>query len=312
MDSQVATTSYDSMVADRVSSHPSPAICWGAILGGAVAAAALSLILLALGSGLGLSAVSPWSYRGASAGALGTATIIWLFAMSAAASGLGGYLSGRLRTRWVDADDDESFFRDTAHGLLAWAVATIVGAGLLASAASSMVGAVAAGATTVGTVAGGAAVATIAPERATGPNRPYFVDMLFRGAPVAPGGSENVPSNAEATAIMGMGLAHDKMLEADRDYLAQLVMRRTGLNQADAQSRVEQVTLAAKSAATAAEAKAKELADDARRAGAYLALWVFASLLVGAFTAAVAATWGGRQRDAGDYLNPVAGQPSPH
>ena len=46
------------------------------------------------------------------------------------------------------------------------------------------------------------------------------------------------------------------------------------------------------------EATAKETADEARKASAYAALWIFVSLLIGAFVASLAATLGGRQRDA--------------
>jgi len=115
-------------------------VSWGAIMAGAVTSAALSLILLALGTGLGLSSVSPWSYQGASANALAPATIGWLVFMSTAASGVGGYVAGRLRTRWQLLHDHEVYFRDTAHGLVSWAVATVITAAALTSAAGSMVG----------------------------------------------------------------------------------------------------------------------------------------------------------------------------
>ena len=156
---------------------------WGAILAGAVAAAALSLILLALGSGLGLSSISPWSYQGATATAMGIGAIVWLLVMAAASSGLGGYLAGRLRPKWEHVTSDESFFRDSAHGFLAWAVATLVSAALLTSAASSMVGtAVKAGAAVVGTAASTVAAAGVA-EGSTLADKAdptgYFVDCCF-------------------------------------------------------------------------------------------------------------------------------------
>ena len=62
------------------------------------------------------------------------------------ASALGGYISGRLRTRWLATPGDEVFFRDTAHGLLSWALATVMGAAFLATAATAVSGGVAAGA----------------------------------------------------------------------------------------------------------------------------------------------------------------------
>src|SRR4051812_9691746 len=105
------------------------AVSWGAIFAGAAAAAALSLILLVLGVGLGLSVVSPWSHTDAST--IGTSTIVWIAFVQLAASGLGGYLAGRLRVRWASVHSDEVFFRDTAHGLLSWAVATLFTAAIL-------------------------------------------------------------------------------------------------------------------------------------------------------------------------------------
>src|SRR5689334_18908594 len=98
-------------------------VAWGAVAAGAVAAAALSLILLMLGVGLGLSSVSPWSSAGMSAASFGVSTILWLSFTQLLSSALGGYLAGRLRGRWNDAPPDEVYFRDTAHGFLAWAIA---------------------------------------------------------------------------------------------------------------------------------------------------------------------------------------------
>ncbi len=94
------------------------AVSWAAIFAGSVGAAALSLLLLILGTGLGFSAVSPWSTEGISATTLGFSAIAWLSFTQIAASGMGGYLAGRLRTRWFGAHNDEVFFRDTAHGFL--------------------------------------------------------------------------------------------------------------------------------------------------------------------------------------------------
>src|ERR1700693_3736113 len=116
-------------------------ISWAAVIGGAFAAAALALILLILGVGLGLSSISPWSPAGAWSTAIGAATIVWLILTQAIASAMGGYLAGRLRTKWVSIHSDEVYFRDTAHGFLAWAVGIVITAAFLTSAATSIVGA---------------------------------------------------------------------------------------------------------------------------------------------------------------------------
>src|SRR6202166_3448739 len=149
----------------------SSGISWAAVIGGAVVGAATSLILLALGTGIGLSSISPWSNTGASASTIGTATIGWLIVSQIIASTMGGYLAGRLRTKWVNIHTDETYFRDKAHGFLVWAVGLVITAALLASAATSIVGA-------TGQM-GASALSN------TDPNM-YFVDTLFRSDRPAP------------------------------------------------------------------------------------------------------------------------------
>ena len=95
------------------------AVSWAAILAGATAAAALSLILLLLGAGLGLSSVSPWAHRGVNASTFGVSTIVWVSVTQILAAGMGGFLAGRLRTKWAGVHMDEVHFRDTAHSGLA-------------------------------------------------------------------------------------------------------------------------------------------------------------------------------------------------
>src|SRR5690349_12593494 len=119
----------------------SGAVSWGAVIAGAVGAAALSLVLFVLGSGLGLAVVSPWSHEDRSGATVTVATIVWLTFMQLAASVLGGYLAGRLRSRWLTVHSNEVFFRDTAHGFLAWAVSTLLMATLLSSAIGATVSA---------------------------------------------------------------------------------------------------------------------------------------------------------------------------
>ncbi|HEY4374022.1 MAG TPA: hypothetical protein VGN52_19000 [Burkholderiales bacterium] len=155
-------------------------VSWGAVAGGAFVAAAMALILLAFGAGLGLTSVSPWSNAGASVATVGVATVIWLVVMQLVSSAMGGYVAGRLRTKWVDIHSDEVYFRDTAHGLLVWAVGLVIAAAFLGSAASSLVGTAAD--LTAG-VAGAAGAAAASNENNAGnPADPtaYFVDNLFR------------------------------------------------------------------------------------------------------------------------------------
>lgn len=277
-------------------------VSWRAVIAGALAAAALSLILLVLGTGLGLSSASPWVDRGASAQALGMGAIAWITFMQIAAAALGGYLAGRLRPHW-DVPGDEVYFRDTAHGFLAWCLATLLTAALLTSTIASIVGTGAqVGATAVaGGVAGvGATAATAAGKQAEGSDPTgYFVDTLFRRQDAAaPAPAEgDARSTAEVGRIFANALRTGSLPMADAQYAGALVAQRTGLSPADAQKRVTEVYAQMQTKMKQAETAAREAADKARKASAYASLWLFVSLLAGAFVASLAATWGGRHRD---------------
>jgi hypothetical protein len=284
------------------------AVSWSAILVGAVAAAALSLILLMLGMGLGLSSASPWAFAGASAATLGVASIIWVIITQLLASAMGGYLAGRLRTKWVALHTDEVYFRDTAHGFLAWAVATIATAALLTSVIGSIVnGGVQAGASVVGGVAAvGAEVAK--PDGDSGALG-YFMDTLFRkdmtastqsASPTTDSIQQNSAAitRSEVTRIFINTIRASNLSADDLRYVGQLVSQRTGLSAPDAEKRVSETYALAQTKLRAAETAAKEAADKFRKASAHTALWLFISLLIGAFVASLAATYGGRQRDA--------------
>lgn len=291
------------------------AVAWSAVLAGAAGAAALSLILILLGTGLGLSVISPWSSDGVSAEALGWSTIIWITIVQGLASVLGGYLAGRLRTRWVSVHSDEVFFRDTAHGFLAWAVATLLMASLLSATITATLstgvkaaGAVAGTAVTAGASAAAASSKDGGAQDALG----YYVDMALRGssgdaatpaaaAPAQPS-PQPVPgaeaANADEIArAFSHGLTTGELPAADAQHLGRLVAARTGLSQADAERRVTETFNQLKTSLDQASAKAKQAADEARKASALAALWLVVSLLLGAFLASFAATFGGRLRD---------------
>src|SRR3954453_19194057 len=113
-------------------------VSWGAIAAGAIAACALTMLLLAFGTGLGLSVVSPWSGSGVSATTFKIGTGLYLIVIAMLASSIGGYLAGRLRSRWIGVHSDEVYFRDTAHGFVAWAFASVLGAAVLATPATAL------------------------------------------------------------------------------------------------------------------------------------------------------------------------------
>lgn len=264
----LGTYSADGEVLSNREAHSS-AVSWGAVVAGAFVAAALSLTMLALGAGFELLSVSPWSNTGGPMSAVGTATIVWLIVIQIVASGLGGYLAGRLRTKWTAIHSDEVFFRDTAHGFLVWAVAVVITGAFLGSAATAMVG---------GAVANGEMSAA---------GHGYFVDALFRSGPSQ---TASTPADGalrgESAKILTNMLRDGETAAADRAYLAQLVSSRTGLSQNDAEQRVSKLVV-----------QARQAADAVRKATARLLLWTFLALLIGALTASWTATIGGRQRD---------------
>ena len=248
----------------------SPTVSWAAIAAGSIAAAALTLVLLAFGAGMGFSAVSPWGNSSVSASTFEIGTGVYLIVVAMLASTIGGFIAGRLRTKWVGVHTHEVFFRDTAHGFLAWGFATVVGAAFLTAAASNIAGSASSG---------------LVP--AAGGPVDYYVDALLRSNPTAsPNTTDLRATRAEIARILTNGLRDGDVPAPDRTYMAQVVAIRTGLSQADADKRVSDVINQAKTAL-----------DNARKAAAKLSLWLTASLLIGAFFASLAATEGGYVRD---------------
>lgn len=299
---------------DTYLSVPAPtsgsAVSWGAIFAGAVAAASLAMILLMLGTGLGLSSISPWEDHGLSAGTIGIATIAWLTFTQIVASGMGGYLAGRLRTKWQDTHVDEIYFRDTAHGFLTWAVAALISAVLLTTTLGSIVSG---GAKAVGSVAGGASALSVSgaakgSSEVSSESMGYFINSLFRKT--NPSAAADTQSNSmppaqpvspaqlgEVTGIFINSIGSDSLPPDDLRYIAQLVSQNTGLTQTEAEQRVQSIYAKIQSQLEEAKNTAKEAADTARKTTSYVTLWTFISLLIGAFVASLSATFGGRQRD---------------
>jgi hypothetical protein len=274
------------------------AVSWAAVLAGAFVASAFSIALVALGAGIGLVSISPWSNNNASVTTFGILAAVWLIAVQLFSSGIGGYLAGRLRTRWAGIHSHEVYFRDTAHGLLVWGVGAVISAMLLSSAVSSAVS----GASRLGETAAQAvgSAASLPAAQLTGQTASnsdaYFTDMLFRTDHPSTSVDQNA-SQAEIGRIFARALGSGDLSAADRTYVAQVVASRTGLSQADADRRVSDTFGQAKNAAAQGAEKAKEAADAARKTGVYVALWMFLSLLVGAFSACYMATVGGEARD---------------
>ena len=323
------------------------AVAWCAVFAGAVASAALSLILLLLGAGFGLTMVSPWSNEGISSESFGVSSIVGITLISLAASALGGYLAGRLRTRWVNTHSDEVYFRDTAHGFLSWAVATLGTAALLTSVIGGIMGsgvktgaAIAGGAATAASGIAASGAAALMADNSEGKNTlTYLLDSLLRKGPntaatdnsqqqsftqensvdsefsteseTAPAltptptrqannnisGMQNDAPKGELMRIFIHAISTDSLPQNDVEYAGQLVAQATGIDQQTAEKRVADGFTMLREKLDEAETAALAAADKAREVSAYTSVWLFISLLSGAFVASLMAIYGGRQRD---------------
>ena len=235
------------------------AVAWAPVLAGAVVAIAVTMMLLALGSGLGFAAASPWPGAGPAAETFAITAGVWLIVTQWLSSAMGGYVAGRLRTKWTGIHTHEVTFRDTAHGLLAWAVATVIIAAAALGATASTVGAASGAATTAASAA---------------------TDTLMRSGRA---GTEASPAaRSEVLRLLGRGT-----LQADdRGYLTNEVAAQTGVSQQEAQRRVD-----------TAVTSIREAADKARKVSSALGFFTALSMLLGAFIASAAAAYAGQQRD---------------
>ena len=244
-------------------------IHWASILGGAAASAAISLILIPLGTALGFSSFSVFTASASSVVVFTAGFAIWLVIMQWASSFVGGYIAGRLRVKWADTHSDEVFFRDTAHGFLAWAVATVVTVALVAG--------------SLGSGAGAATQAVSNDDRID-----YYADTLYRGAT-----TPATDAASETARIVVSDLANGGVSADDRVYLVRQVQARTGVTQPEAEARVNTLITNVTSATHTAE----QAAEAARKALVGFSTALFLSLLIGAFIASVSAALGGRLRD---------------
>ncbi|MDB5429455.1 MAG: hypothetical protein JWP35_571 [Caulobacter sp.] len=264
----------DFTLTDGAPARSSSAVSWSAVLAGVAVAMATTFILFSLGASFGFAAASPWGDAARHAGAVGAMAAVWLVIVQWLASAIGGYLTGRLRTRWIGTHDHEVFFRDTAHGFITWATATVLVAGIAALAAT-----------------GAANKAADTAATAAVPAYAYDADAIYRTSTGDVGATAAARTEAErilTAATVGGGLSPE-----DRGYLITSASARAGIDAAEASRRVDAAVVRERQAVDAA----KQAADAARKAAAKLALLTALSLLVGAFIASVAAALGGQERD---------------
>ena len=246
---------------------------WGAIIVGALTAAALAFVMhsFAVAIGLAVSSTAP-TWRDASL-ALVALSGLYLVLAALIAYGVGGYVTGRLRTRLTGGTPDEIEFRDGVHGAAAWALATLLTAVIAFGGAQSL--------TRLAAPSSGAAgpSTSVAGENVIA----YDIDRLFRGQR----SDSNIEyTRAEAARILLTASSHRGMPPEDRTELVRLVMARTGLAQPEAERRVDDVT-----------ARARENIARARKSAVILAFCAGAAALIGLAVAWFAAGEGGKHRD---------------
>lgn len=286
---------------------------WGPVILGALGAAAMSVVLLAFGSALGLSVVSPYPYAGISAKGGAILAAVYLALVMVASFAAGGYIAGRMRSPWRTTDETEGYFRDGAHGFGVWSIGVLVGAVLAASGVGAVVSA--AGKATTAIAAAGTAGAASNPQIGQLSLRPtdYAIDRLLAPAPAAapadpaatpapqagtPGpGMQPRRTRADLEAPMARALASSlttpQLDVRDRTYLARVVAEQTGMPQAEAEKRVDETYADLK----AAEQKARDAAEAARKTAIIAAFLAAATLAIGCAAACAGAALGARHRD---------------
>lgn len=286
---------------------------WGPVILGALGAAAMSVVLLAFGSALGLSVVSPYAYAGISAKGAAILAAVYLALVMVASFAAGGYLAGRMRAPWRTTDEPESHFRDGAHGFGVWSIGVLLGAVLAASGVGAVVSA--AGKATTAIAAAGTAGAASNPALGQLSLRPtdYAIDRLLAPAPAAapanqeatpatPGAAQPAATPARRTRAdleapmaraLAAGLTTPQLDVRDRTYLARVVSEQTGLPQAEAEKRVDETYADLK----AAEQKARDAAEAARKTAIIAAFLAAATLAIGCAAACAGAALGARHRD---------------
>jgi hypothetical protein len=279
---------------------------WGPIILGALGASAISLVLLTFGAALGLSSVSPYPYAGLSAKAIAVLSATYAALVMVASFAAGGYLAGRLRSAWIGATPVETHFRDGAHGFGVWALGVVAGALLATSGASGVIKTALQSTTAVAAAGAAGAAANPAAAGAIGQlstlPTDYAVDRVLAPAPgvaadPAAGRTSRADSRADLAAPVARAFTanlHNPQLDAgDRAMLVQLVVRQTGLPQADAEKRVDDAFAQLK----AAEQKARDAAEASRKAALIAAFAAAAILAVSCTAACGAAALGARHRD---------------
>jgi len=290
---------------------PVRSVQWGAVILGALGATAISMVLLTFGAGLGLSAASAQPYAGASAKALAVISALYAAITMVAAFGAGGYVTGRMR---LPATEElaEHEFRDGAHGFAVWALGIVIGGVIAISGVSGAFKTAMQATAAIGgaTAAGAASNPALGQAALSMTPTDYAIDRLMAPAPTAaPAAAGAAPaagapaatsttgaSRADVTGpmtrVFAASLKSGQLDARDRTMLVQTVMQQTGLPQAEAEKRVDDAYAEFK----AAEQKARDAAEKARKAALNTAFAAGATLLLGCAAACAGAAAGAKHR----------------
>lgn len=256
---------------------PQHLVDWPAIFAGVAVASGISVVMFTFGAAIGLSMVSPYEGDGVSGRLYFSALGLWTLWVVLSSLAAGGYVAGRLRKPVGDATEHEVDVRDGAHGLVVWGVSIVVAALLVAVGVAGVVGATAS-----------AARGVLADNDGRSDTVAYTIDALFRAPKQSTAAAASDADRREVARILTLGTVRGDVNANDQAYIADLIAARTGLSETEAQQRVTEVL-----------AEARRKADAARKLGVVLGFFTAAALVVGAATAAWAATLGGRHRDRG-------------
>jgi hypothetical protein len=248
---------------------------WAAVLAGALIACAIFVLLTTFGTAIGLTLTSPYPGSGFSGKVATWVTGIWEIWVAVSAFAVGGYFAGRLRHRVFDATEHESDVRDSAHGLVVWAIAALLGTWIVTMTARDVAQALNGGGGDRTPIAGKAD-----PAR-------YAADAMLRTDKPAPGGYDE-PLHKEVASVLAAYATGVNMTQEDAGYLTRVTAAHGGVSQGDAEARVR-----------TAVAQVRDNANRARRTGVMIAFLTAVSLAVGAAAAWAAAGLGGRHRDEG-------------
>ncbi|HMA00220.1 MAG TPA: hypothetical protein VKP66_19935 [Steroidobacteraceae bacterium] len=260
------------------------AVSWGAILAGSVVAVALSGVLIVLGTGIG--------FLGGHGKASAVLVAIWLIVTQWLSAAVGGFITGRLRHRWLATHEHEVFFRDTAHGLAMWAVATVAlalaTAGALSKTAQHPPLSRMATLAPLGTMLHPPARTPDSAMHGADGDVEYAVTRLLPPVTVSTGAG-SMDGRREVAAIVAHGYEGGTLSSEDRALLSE-ILTAWGASAGEAERRIK--------ALGDSMQEARDQAETMRRADAKAALFTTLSMLIGAFIASIAGAIGGRMRDA--------------